>query len=69
MKAVTTFGLSGEGEVDEETFVQEMKEFVSQSDAKERVKEFSDLIFGIIDANNDEVISYNSLRMRHSFGI
>ena len=58
LKAVNTFGLSGE-EVDEETFVQEMKQFVSQSDARERVKELSDMIFGVINANNDGVISYN----------
>ena len=58
MKAETTFGLSGE-EVDKETFAQEMKQFVSRSDVKERVKEFSNMIFGVIDANNDGVISYN----------
>ena len=58
LKAVTTFGLTG-GEIDEEIFVQEMKQFVSQPDAKERVKEFADMIFGIIDADNDGVISYN----------
>lgn len=57
LKAVTTFVLAGE--VDEETFVQEMKQFVSKPDAKERVKKLADMIFGIIDANNDGVISYN----------
>ena len=56
LKAVTTFELP---EIDEETFVQEMKRFVSQPDAKERVKEFSDMIFSVVDSNNDGVISYN----------
>ena len=58
LKATITFGLSGE-RVDEETFVQEMKQFVSQTDAKERVKELADMIFGVVDANNDGVISYD----------
>ena len=58
LKAVTTFVLAG-AEVDEETFVQEMKQFVSQPDAKERVKKLADMIFSVIDANNDGVISYN----------
>ena len=46
-------------EIDEETFVQEMKKFVSQPDAKERVKKLADMIFSVVDSNNDGVISYN----------
>ena len=56
LKAVTTFELP---EIDEETFVQEMKKFVSQPDAKERVKKFADMIFSVVDSNNDGFISYN----------
>ena len=59
MKNANSFWLSGEKEVDEESFVQKMKQFVSQPDAKERVKELADTIFGLISANNNGVISYN----------
>ena len=56
LKSVFPFELP---EIDEETFVQEMKKFVSQPDAKERVKKLADMIFSIVDSNNDGVISYN----------
>ena len=59
LRTANSFSLSGKREVDEETFVQEMKKFVSQPDAKERVKELADMIFSLIDGNNDGVISYN----------
>ena len=58
LKAVNTFELA---EIDEETYIQEMKQFVIQSDAKERVKKFADMIFDVVDANNDGVISYDEL--------
>ena len=56
IKAATTFELAN---MDEETFVQQMKQFVLQPDAKERVKEVADMIFGVIDTNNDGIISYD----------
>ena len=44
--------------VSEEEFVERAKNFVSQPDAKERVKVLVDALFNIMDDNKDGLISY-----------
>ena len=63
IQAVT---LADDKGVIEEEFVQKLKKFVSQPDAKERVKELADMIFDVIDANKNGVISYDEFVQFHS---
>ena len=63
IQAVT---LADDKGVIEEEFVQKLKKFVSQPDAKERVKELADMIFDVIDANKNGVISYDEYVQFHS---
>ena len=63
IQAVT---LADDKEVTEEEFVQKLKKFVSQPDAKERVKELADMVFDVIDANKNGVISYDEFVQFHS---
>ena len=44
--------------VTEKEFIEQTKKFVSQPDAKECVKELPDMVFEVIDANKNGVISY-----------
>ena len=58
-KIIQAVTLADDIGVTEEEFVQKLKKFVSQPDAKERVKELADMAFDVIDANKNGVISYD----------
>ena len=57
-KTLQSITLAEEQGVTEKEFIEQAKKFVSQPDAKEHVKELADMVFEVVDANKDGVISY-----------
>ena len=57
-KTLQSVTLAEEQGVTKKEFIEQAKKFVSQPDAKERVKELADMVFEVIDANKNGVISY-----------
>ena len=57
-KVIKAVSLVDEKGSTEEEYIERTKQFVSQPDAKERVKGFIDMFFKIMDADNDGIISY-----------
>ena len=67
VNSVWSFGIGGSGGqgVNEDKFVQGMKQFVTRPDARERVNAYSAIVFGIIDADKDGVIDYDEFKQFH----
>ena len=65
-KIIQAVTLAEDRGVTEEEFVQKLKNFVSQPHAKECVKELADMVFDVIDANKNGVISYDEYVRFHS---
>ena len=57
-KILQSVTLAEEQGVTEKEFIEQAKKFVSQPDAKEHVKKLADMVFEVVDANKDGVISY-----------
>ena len=69
-KMLQPLGLVDEKGVTEEEFIEQSKILVSQPDAKERVKVLVDIIFKLMDADEDGIISYEEfLQLHKAFNI
>ena len=64
-KVIKASSLVDEKGATEEEFIERAKQFVSQPDAKEHVKELVDAIFKVMDANKDGVVSYEEFLQFH----
>ena len=60
LKKSTCYGIVAKG-VTADEYVEGMKKFVSLPDAKERIKQTADMIFSVIDVNQDGVITFEEL--------
>ena len=57
LKSVWSYGIGDDKGVNEEEYIRAMKEFVKLPDARERLNAYSSMLFDIMDANQDGVIS------------
>ena len=67
LNSVWSFGIGGSGGqgVNEDKFVQGMKQFVTRPDARERMNAYSAMVFGVIDSDKDGVIDYDEFKRFH----
>ena len=67
LNSVWSYGIGGGGGqgVNEDEFVQGMKQFVTRPDARERVNAYSAMVFGIIDTDKNGVIDYDEFKQFH----
>ena len=68
-KSVWSYGVGEGGQgVNEDEFVQGMKQFVTKPDARERVKAYAAMVFGIMDANKNGVVDFDEFKQFHTAG-
>ena len=67
LNSVWSFGIGGGGGqgVNEDEFVQGMKQFVTRPDARERMNAYSAMVFGVIDTDKDGVINFDEFKQFH----
>lgn len=66
LRLVWSFAVPAGGQnVDEDAFLQGMKKFVTQPDARERANKYADMVFELVDVNKDGVISLDELIKFH----
>ena len=69
LKSVWSYGIGEGGQgVNEDEFVQGMKQFVTKPDARERVNTYAAMVFGIIDADKNGVIDFDEFKQFHYAG-
>ena len=69
LKAIWSFGIGvGRQCVNEDEFVEEMKQFVTKPDARERVNTYAAKMFEIMDADKNGVIDFGEFRSFHKAG-
>ena len=67
LNSVWSFGIGGRGGqgINEDDFVQGMKQFVTRPDAREHVNAYSAMVFGVIDTDRNGVIDYDEFKQFH----
>ena len=69
-KILQPLSLTNEKGVTEEEFIERAKLFVTQQDTKERIKGLVHILFNIMDADDDGIISYEEfLQLHEAFNI
>ena len=69
LKSVWSYGISEGGQgMNEDEFVQGMKQPVTQPDARDCVNTYAVMVFGIIDADKNEVIDFDEFKQFHYAG-
>ena len=67
LKSVWSYGIGEGGQgVNEDEFVEGMKQFVTTPDARERVNAYAAMVFGIMDADKNGVVDYDEFKQFHS---
>ena len=67
LNSVWSFGTGGGGGqgVNEDEFVQGMKQFVTRPDARECMNAYSTMVFGVIYSDKDGVINFDEFKQFH----
>ena len=66
LKSVWSYGIGEGGQgANQDEFVQGMKQFVTQPDARERVNAYAAMVFGVIDADKNGVIDFDEFTQFH----